>query len=87
MDDDGRFTLTSKNHYSGPAAVTLDVMDGSSQTDDGVLVATVTIPVQVGAPTPVLRCPPTLKPSSKAVRSRPSTSPRCATCGAPIPAR
>jgi hypothetical protein len=57
VDDAGRFTLTSKNHYVGPAAVTLDVMDGSSQTDEGVLTATVTIPVQVGAPTPVLRCP------------------------------
>ncbi len=57
VDDDGRFTLTSKNHYVGPAAVTLDVMDGSSQTDEGVLTATVTIPVQIGAPTPVLRCP------------------------------
>ena len=57
VDDAGRFTLTSKNHYVGPAAVTFDVMDGTSQTDDGVLVATVTIPVQVGAPTPVLRCP------------------------------
>ncbi len=57
VDDAGRFTLTSKNHYVGPAAVTLDVMDGSSQTDEGVLTATVTIPVQIGAPTPVLRCP------------------------------
>ncbi|MBA3019599.1 Ig-like domain-containing protein [Propionicimonas sp.] len=57
VDDSGRFTLTSKNNYVGPASVTLDVMDGASQTDDGVLTATVTIPVQVGAPTPVLRCP------------------------------
>lgn len=51
------FTLTSKNGYAGPASVTLAVMDAESQTEDGVLMSTVTIPVQVGAKTPVLRCP------------------------------
>jgi large repetitive protein len=57
VDDSGRFTLTTKNDYAGPASVTMEVMDGSSQTNDGVSTATVTIPVQVGAKTPVLRCP------------------------------
>ncbi|MBU4417110.1 MAG: fibronectin type III domain-containing protein [Actinobacteria bacterium] len=51
------FSLTSKNGYVGPASVTLAVMDSASLTDDGVLSATISIPVQVGERTPVLRCP------------------------------
>lgn len=57
VDDAGRFTLTSQSDYVGPAAVTVEVMDSGSLTDPGVLTSTVTIPVQVGARTPVLRCP------------------------------
>ncbi len=57
VDDGGRFTLTSKTDYVGPASVTVEVMDAQSQTDEGVLTATVTIPVQIGDQTPVLRCP------------------------------
>lgn len=49
--------VTSSDGYVGPAAVTVEVMDGQSTTDDGVLTAKVTIPVQVGPSTPVLRCP------------------------------
>ncbi|HML51652.1 MAG TPA: Ig-like domain-containing protein [Propionicimonas sp.] len=57
VDDAQRFTLTSSNGYVGPASVTLEVMDAESMTAEGVLTAVISIPVQVGAPTPVLRCP------------------------------
>lgn len=57
VDDSGKFTLTSSGDYTGPASVTIEVMDADSQTADGVLKATIAIPVQIGAPTPVLRCP------------------------------
>jgi hypothetical protein len=56
VDDQDRFTLTSTK-YIGPASVTLQVMDAASQTDEGMLKAVVTIPVQIGPKTPVLRCP------------------------------
>ena len=54
---DGAFTVTASDGYVGPAAVTMQVMDGASATDDGVLTSYVTVPVQVGPHTPVLRCP------------------------------
>ncbi len=57
VDDADKFTLTSRNGYVGPGSVTVEVMDAESQTEDGVLKAWVTIPVQVGPKTPVLRCP------------------------------
>jgi len=57
--DSGTFSLVSKAGYTGPASVTLDVMDAATLTEDGVLTSTVSIPVQVGTPTPVLRCPTT----------------------------
>jgi len=56
-DDAQHFTLTSSNGYIGPASVTLEVMDEESLTTEGVLSSVISIPVQVGAPTPVLRCP------------------------------
>lgn len=55
--DGSRFTLTSSNGYVGPASVTVEVMDANSLTDPGALTSTISIPVQIGAPTPVLRCP------------------------------
>lgn len=57
--DPSHFTLTATGGYVGPGSVTVEVMDAPSLTDDGVLRALVTIPVQVGTPTPVLRCPDT----------------------------
>jgi large repetitive protein len=57
VTDANRFTVTAKNGYVGPASVIVEVMDADSQTAEGVLKATITIPVQVGAKTPVLRCP------------------------------
>lgn len=53
------FKVTSKEGYVGPAAVTFEVMDGESTTTEGVLKAVISVPVQVGSSTPVLRCPTT----------------------------
>ena len=55
--NDTSFRVTAGDGYVGPGAVTLQVMDGESATDEDVLTSYVTIPVQVGPPTPVLRCP------------------------------
>lgn len=55
--DDTHLEVTARNGYIGPGAVTVQVMDGESATDEGVLTSYVTIPVQVGPSTPVLRCP------------------------------
>lgn len=43
--------------YVGPASLTLEVTDGENLTDPEGRVAVVSIPVQVGPQTPVLRCP------------------------------
>lgn len=51
-------TLTVKaGEYSGPGAVTIAVTDGNGPTDETGLQAVLSIPVQVGADTPFLRCP------------------------------
>lgn len=55
---DDELVLTSLRGYVGPAAVTLEVTDGSGPTDPAGRRALLTIPVQVGPETPVLRCPP-----------------------------
>ncbi|MEV0677859.1 Ig-like domain-containing protein [Actinosynnema sp. NPDC050436] len=52
---DRELVLTAKNGYTGPASVTFQVTDGETLTDG--LTAVVTIPVQVGPDTPMLRCP------------------------------
>lgn len=50
--------LTSMGGYNGPAAITVEVTDGTGPTDPDGKRALLTIPVQVGPETPVLRCPP-----------------------------
>lgn len=52
-------TLTGTAGYEGPAALTVDVTDGTSASDPQGRTAVLSIPVQVGPPTPVLRCPTT----------------------------
>ena len=52
-----QITLTARNDYVGPAALTVEVRDASDSTDPGALTGVVTIPVQIGAVTPVLWCP------------------------------
>jgi hypothetical protein len=49
--------LTALGAFAGPAAITFQVTDGSSLADPAAQSAYVTIPVQVGDVTPVLRCP------------------------------
>lgn len=58
-DTSTKLTVTGLADYIGPGAITLEVMDGASLTDPNGKITTVTIPVQVGDPTPVLRCPTT----------------------------
>lgn len=50
------FTLEPDAEYVGPASVTMTVIDDESLEGDGVT-AVVSIPIQVGPVTPVLRCP------------------------------
>ncbi|MCL2316712.1 MAG: fibronectin type III domain-containing protein, partial [Actinomycetia bacterium] len=50
-------TLTSQNDYVGPAAIGVEVTDGVDATDPDARRAFLTIPVQIGPNTPVLRCP------------------------------
>jgi hypothetical protein len=56
-DSDSGFKLTATDDYVGPGAVSLRVTDGEGLADPNGKAATVTIPVQVGPVTPVLRCP------------------------------
>lgn len=49
--------LTAAKDYAGPAALTFGVTDGAGLTDPEGTFAVITIPVQVGPETPVLRCP------------------------------
>ncbi|MFD4676446.1 Ig-like domain-containing protein [Lentzea sp. NPDC058450] len=57
-EGDTGLVLTARGGYTGPAAVTFQVTDGSSLTDPEGRFALITVPVQVGPDTPVLRCPP-----------------------------
>ncbi|USX52265.1 Ig-like domain-containing protein [Lentzea sp. HUAS12] len=56
-EGDTGLVLTARGGYTGPAAVTFQVTDGTSLTDPEGRFALITVPVQVGPDTPVLRCP------------------------------
>jgi len=58
-----KIVLTSTVGFVGPAAVTLQVTDGKTVSSPGATTGYVTIPVQVGDPTAVLRCPTTPLPA------------------------
>ena len=49
--------LTAKARYQGPAAAVFEVSDGTSLSDPRAQKAIVAVPVQIGKPQPVLRCP------------------------------
>jgi large repetitive protein len=49
--------LTARKGYQGPAAAVFEVTDGSSLSDPRAQKAVIALPVQVGKPQPVLRCP------------------------------
>lgn len=55
--DDTHLRLTGSAGYTGPGALTFQVTDGASVADRTAATAIVTVPVQVGPQTPVLRCP------------------------------
>jgi len=50
-------TLSGIGTYVGPGALNVQVVDASSLSARGAHIATFSIPVVVGNPTPVLRCP------------------------------
>jgi large repetitive protein len=51
--------LTALPKYDGPAAISFVVSDGPKLNTADARTAVITVPVQVGEPTPVLRCPAT----------------------------
>lgn len=55
--DPTHLTLTGVNGYNGPAAITFEVTDGATLNDPNAQHALITIQVQVGPNTPVIRCP------------------------------
>lgn len=52
-----RLKLISSHGYVGPAAISFEVTTGKSINDPKGVRALVTVPVQIGPVTPVLRCP------------------------------
>jgi hypothetical protein len=54
---DTGLTLTGRGRYAGPAALSIEVTDGTSTDDPTGHIVVLNIPVQVGKATPVLRCP------------------------------
>jgi hypothetical protein len=51
------FQVHALGDYTGPGAVTVQVYDGATMQDPHGVVATLTIPAQVGPDVPILRCP------------------------------
>jgi hypothetical protein len=54
-----QLVITAQHGYVGPAAITFQVTNGTSLTDPNGQFGVITVPVQVGPETPVLRCPTT----------------------------
>ncbi len=55
--DQTTLLLTARKRYQGPAAAVFEVTDGTSLSDPRAQQAVIALPVQVGTPQPVLRCP------------------------------
>jgi hypothetical protein len=55
--DQTTLELTARKGYQGPASAIFEVTDGTSLSDPQAQKAVITLPVQVGKPQPVLRCP------------------------------
>ncbi len=55
--DTTHLKIASRNGYNGPAAITFQVTDGRRLDDPDGRLALITVQVQVGDPTPVVRCP------------------------------
>lgn len=54
---DRSFELQAAERYAGPGAVVFEVTTGESVDDPDGVRAVLSVPVQVGAETPILRCP------------------------------
>jgi hypothetical protein len=62
VDSNTAVTLTGARGFVGPGALVVQVIDAASLSAPGAVTATLTIPVQVGKPTPIVRCPTTPLP-------------------------
>ena len=56
---DQAFEVAASERYAGPGAVVFEVTTGDSVDDPEGVEATLSVPVQVGADEPILRCPET----------------------------
>jgi len=54
---EGSFEVSAAKGYQGPGAVTLEVTTGTSPDDPQGVKSVLSVPVQVGNPVPILRCP------------------------------
>lgn len=57
--DQKTLVLSARKGYQGPASAIFEVTDGTSLSDPRAQKAVIALPVQVGKPQPVLRCPGT----------------------------
>lgn len=57
ITDETGFEVTAADGYAGPGAVVFEVTTGSSLDDPDGIRAVLSVPVQVGEETPILRCP------------------------------
>lgn len=57
VDSNTTVTLTGGVGYAGPGALTIQVIDSSTLSAAGARTATLSIPVEVGHPTALVRCP------------------------------
>ena len=55
--DDTTFEVSADEDYAGPGAVIVEVTTGTGVDDPDGVTAVLSIPVQVGAEVPILRCP------------------------------
>ena len=53
----GTFRVAAKEGYAGPGAIVFEVTTGTSVDDPDGIKATLSVPVQVGETSPILRCP------------------------------
>ncbi len=69
------FNVTADRRYGGPGAATFEVINKVSAGSQGVESVFLSVPVQVGAPTPILRCPdePVPVPQGETVELDPSS--------------
>ena len=75
-DGPSGLTVTGLNDYVGPAAVSFEVTTGAGPDDPEGRRGFLTVPVQVGPETPVLRCPETAVDVVVGGQSRPLSVPQ-----------